>query len=109
MEEEAKKIGSTSVDIQMIQANLKIMEQVAGEFHDEREKLEVEIKSAPRISVWEPAEEPLIPSNTMSRIALTMLAVLASFCCPGLPSPSGIPAPAASTPQPTCRTGFGCP
>jgi len=79
---EAKKIGLTNVDIQMIQTDLRSMDQVAANFTNERERLRVEIKSTPRISVLEPAEEPVVPSNAMSRIALTFLAVMASLCCP---------------------------
>jgi polysaccharide biosynthesis transport protein len=80
--EEAKNIGQTSVDIQMIQAKLRNLDQVLATFVTERERLRVEIKSTPRITVAELAAEPLIPSNTMSRYALTGLAVLVSLCLP---------------------------
>ncbi len=62
-EEEARTIGQTSVDIQMIQSQLRNMDQVLGNLVIERERLEVEIKSTPRIIVSEPAEEPPMPSN----------------------------------------------
>jgi polysaccharide biosynthesis transport protein len=79
---EAKKIGLTNVDIQMIQADLKVMDQVMANFTSERERLRAEIRSTPRIFVLEPAQEPLMPSNTTARMALTCLAILASLCCP---------------------------
>jgi succinoglycan biosynthesis transport protein ExoP len=81
-EEQAKTINQSTVDVQMVQAQLKNSEQVLGSFVNERERLGVDIKSAPRILVSEKAEKPLMPSNTMMRIALTCLAVLASLCLP---------------------------
>jgi uncharacterized protein involved in exopolysaccharide biosynthesis len=78
---DAKKFGQTNVDIQMIQTELKTLEQVAASFTAEREKLRVEITSAPRISILEPAEEPVAPSNLTSRLVLTAIAALAAFCC----------------------------
>ncbi len=81
-EEEARTIGSTSVDIQMTQAKIKNMDQVLSNFIGERERLGVEIKSAPRITMGEVAAEPLMPSNSLARMAMTILAVLASFAVP---------------------------
>ncbi len=81
-EDEAKTIGQTSVDIQMIQAQLRNKEQVLANFINEHDKLGAEIKSPQRIFVTEQAGEPLMPSNTLMRIALTILTVLASFCLP---------------------------
>ena len=83
-EELAKSLSQTSVDIQMIQAQLRNLDQVMANFVNEKEKLGAEIKSTPRIRVQEMAEEPPIPSNTLARYALTALAVIASFCFPVL-------------------------
>ena len=79
---DAEKISVTSVDIQMTQAELRNMDIVVANFANEREKLAVEIHSTPRIAVLEPAEEPLVPSNTMLRLASTCLAIIASLCFP---------------------------
>ncbi len=64
-EELAKSLSQTSVDIQMIQAQLRNLDQVMANFVNEKEKLGAEIKSTPRIRVQEMAEEPPIPSNTL--------------------------------------------
>jgi hypothetical protein len=80
-EDEAKNIGQTSVDIQMIQAKLKTIEQVLANFINEHDKAGAEFKSPQRISVTESALAPLTPSNTLLRIALTGVATLATFCC----------------------------
>jgi polysaccharide biosynthesis transport protein len=79
---EAREIGQQSVDIQMIQAKLRNQDQVLANFVSERERLRVEIKSVPRVMVMESASEPLVPSNTLWRIALACLAALAGFCLP---------------------------
>ncbi len=79
--EEAKNIGETSVDIQMLRSQLRNMEQSLGSLVAEREKLEVAIKSMPRIVVSEPAEEPLVPSNVTLRLVLAAAAMLVTFCC----------------------------
>jgi polysaccharide biosynthesis transport protein len=79
--EEAKTFGQTSVDIQMVQAKLKNLDQVLATFVTERERLGVEIGSAPRIAVAEAACEPLVPSNTLMRVTLTGVAMLVTFCC----------------------------
>jgi capsular exopolysaccharide synthesis family protein len=83
-EELARTLSQTSVDIQMIQSQLRNLEQVLGNFVTEKERLGMEIKSAARIAVQEVAEESPIPSNTIPRYALTVLAVMASFCFPVL-------------------------
>jgi capsular exopolysaccharide synthesis family protein len=84
MTEQAAKIVTSTVDIQMLQADLRFMEQTALNLTSERERLKVEIKSAPRISVWEPAEKPLTPSNTGTRTALTFMAIMMSLGCPAV-------------------------
>jgi capsular exopolysaccharide synthesis family protein len=80
--EEAKNIGQTTVDIQMIQSQLRNMDQVLANLIVEREKLAVEINSTPRIVIQEPAELPLIPSNTTTRFALTCAVAMASLLLP---------------------------
>ena len=78
--EEARNTGQT-VDIQMIHSQLRNMEQSLGSLVAEREKLEVAIKSTPRIAVVEPAELPLTPSNAILRLVLATAAALATFFC----------------------------
>jgi uncharacterized protein involved in exopolysaccharide biosynthesis len=78
---EAKRVGLTNVDIQMLQADLKNMDMVLANLTNERERLRAEIRSSSRIFVLEPAQEPLVPSNLMSRLALVAVAMLVAFCC----------------------------
>ena len=66
----------------MLRENLKQLEAVYSELNNRREKTKVELKSAPRITLFEKAEDPLMPSNGMFRAMLTALAMLAAFCCP---------------------------
>lgn len=77
---QAERSGG-SVDIQMIQGQLRNLDTALARFVTERERLNVEIKSAPRILVLEPAEEPPAPTNLILRLALAAVAALLTFCC----------------------------
>jgi uncharacterized protein involved in exopolysaccharide biosynthesis len=81
LREEAQRIGSTTVDIEMLSTELKQKELVAQELDSEREKMRVDLSSAQRITPEERAERPLLPSNTLLRIVVTALAMLTAFCC----------------------------
>jgi beta-lactamase regulating signal transducer with metallopeptidase domain len=61
--EEAQKFSSTTVDIEMLQSDLKRMELIATELNAERERMRVELSSAPRVTLVEKAEEPDTPSR----------------------------------------------
>jgi polysaccharide biosynthesis transport protein len=82
MTNEAATYGVVSVGMEMLRGEIDHLDAVQKQITGEIEKLKVEINSAPRIIVWEPAEVPLAPSNMMMRIALTVLATLAGLCCP---------------------------
>ncbi len=109
LKDEAENIGQTSVDIQMIQAKLKNLDQVLANFVTERERLRAEIKSTPRITVAEPADyaADAVEHLDADRVDVLWLCWRAS-ACRRLPSPSGTRAPAASIRQPTCRRVFAC-
>jgi len=53
---EVGQVGLTSVDVQMLRADIKNMDNVLAAFTNEREKLRVEIKTVPRVSLLERAE-----------------------------------------------------
>jgi len=78
------KTGIISVDVEMLRAELKNMEQLTANVNTEREKLKIDIRSTPRITLLEPAEEPLVPSNTVLRVVLVVLVCLVGFCCPAV-------------------------
>jgi capsular polysaccharide biosynthesis protein len=78
---QAETFGRTSVGMEMLRAEIEHLDAVQRQITAEIEKLKVEINSAPRISVWEPAEVPLAPSNVISRMVLAAIAMLVAFCC----------------------------
>jgi polysaccharide biosynthesis transport protein len=82
MTEEAGKYGVFSVAMEMLHREIAQMDLMQQQLSSEIEKLKVELDNAPRISVWEPADEPLAPSNLLIRIGASVLAMLASLCLP---------------------------
>ncbi|MCE5269333.1 MAG: P-loop NTPase [Planctomycetaceae bacterium] len=79
----AEKIGTSTVELEMLRSDLKRETLQAADMSNEKEKLKVELRSPPRISQFAEAELPLVPSNATMRIGLTLLSVLAGLCCPG--------------------------
>jgi polysaccharide biosynthesis transport protein len=85
LKEEAAKFGNTTVDIEMLNSDLKQLDVIASQLNAEKEKIRVELSSAPRITlIGGPAEDPRVPSNWLGQIAATVLVVLAVFCCPAV-------------------------
>ena len=84
LKDEASKFGSSTVDIEMLRADLKQSEMVYSSLNNEREKVKVELSSAPRIALMEKAEDPLVPSNRLQRLMMTAMAMLVAFCCPAV-------------------------
>ena len=54
--EEATHFGQESVDIEMVQAELRNMDQVLTNFIAEKERMSVEMRTAPRVTLLERAE-----------------------------------------------------
>jgi capsular exopolysaccharide synthesis family protein len=81
-QKEVEKFGSSTVDIEMMRADIKNVELLLTSIATEREKLRVEIRAASRVVLLNKADVPEIPSNFVSRIALTGFAGLVAFCCP---------------------------
>ncbi len=84
MLEQAREFGKTTVDIEMLRADLMQQEMLSVELASERDKLRVELRATSRITVLGPVEEPLIPSNTIMRVMITLMAVLGGFACPAI-------------------------
>jgi polysaccharide biosynthesis transport protein len=80
--EDAKNYGSSTVDIEMMRAEIRNLEQVLTRLATEREQLQVESRSTPRITPLQRAEVPETTSNDTLRMALTLLATLAGLGCP---------------------------
>jgi capsular exopolysaccharide synthesis family protein len=80
---EAEKIGISSVDVEMMRADIKNLDAVMGQIVTEREKLRVEIRSAPRITApYGKADVPIEPSNRMPLIVMTIMAMFGCACIP---------------------------
>ena len=84
MQKDAEKFGKVSVEVEMLRSELKNLDAVLSDFKSEREKLKVELNATARIVQLEAAEDPLVPSNTLPRIAMMVLGMMAGLCCPAL-------------------------
>jgi capsular exopolysaccharide synthesis family protein len=82
MRKAAEEFGTASLDVEMLKLELKRLEVTCSNFNAEREKLEAEQKSTSRITSLQPAEVPLLPSNTGLRLALTGASTLAAMLLP---------------------------
>jgi len=58
---DAEAVGRTTVDVQMLKADLENVERILREVSDERERLKVELESKPRVTVMAPATAPENP------------------------------------------------
>ena len=79
---EAEAIGGKSIDIEMLRGELKNLEAVLASISEEREKLKVELHSAPRIAVIQPAEVPELEHNRVLRWVLVGMSAMVGFCLP---------------------------
>jgi capsular exopolysaccharide synthesis family protein len=80
---EATKFGNSTVDMEMLLADIKNADYVLNQLASERDKLRVESRSPARIQLLIAASKPEMPSNTNARIALTLVAMLMGLCVPG--------------------------
>lgn len=81
-EDEVKRIGGRSVEIEMMRARVGTLDEVLSGIAKERETLEVENRAASRITPLPPAEKPRTPDNLPLRVTVTVLAMLAGLCVP---------------------------
>ncbi len=79
--EEAERLGTSSIDIEMMRVNITNMERILGEIASEREKLRVEVNTEARVTELIPAREP-VSADANRRIPLAVLSGLFAF---GLP------------------------
>jgi len=79
----ADQFGSSSVDVEMLRADIINRERSLDTIANEREKLKVELRSESRITpLQKKAEIPTGPSNFSIRLALSLLASLLALCLP---------------------------
>jgi Mrp family chromosome partitioning ATPase len=81
---EVEKIGGQSIEIEMDRAKLKNIEEVLASVASERERLRVELMSAPRVNAIGKCEEPKEEYRRGMRLAIIGLAGILGFCMPVL-------------------------
>ncbi len=84
LRKDADRFGSSTVDIEMLRGDIKHIDDMLTGIATEREKLKVESRSTPRVTLLQKAELPDAASNTMTRITMTLFVILAGMCCPAV-------------------------
>ncbi len=83
--EQAKKLaesfGGSSIDVEMMRSEIALLEGLLKSVADEREKLNIEIRNRPRITLIHRADPPAAPDRD-KKLQLTVLAGLAGFFFP---------------------------
>ena len=80
--EEVEEIGQSSVDIEMMRAELDDAVAVLSKITEERDALEVELQAKPRIQIVQAAQEPESYDNPNIKIALSVLVCLIGMVLP---------------------------
>jgi len=78
---EALKLGRSTFDIEMTQSQIQQIERALDGIAEEQQRLDVEIRSTPRINLIQDAQVPKSKDRT-TRLALTILAALVGLCAP---------------------------
>jgi capsular exopolysaccharide synthesis family protein len=81
-QKDAEKFGRSSIDVEVLRAEKTTLEAHLADISSKRDKLNVEVRNASRVSLFAPAELPEVTSNWLPRIALTLLVMLTGLCCP---------------------------
>lgn len=81
--QEAEKGGGSSIDIQMLNAEIALLENLLSRIAQERQSLLLELREDPRISVVQKATVPQSPDKD-KKIQLLVLASLGGLFLPGL-------------------------
>jgi len=82
LEEEARHLGGVYVDVEVARENVRTLQASLRSLKQERDKIEVELQSRPRIELLQRAEPPVVQDGLPVRIALSVLAGLVGL---GLP------------------------
>ena len=80
-EKQAKSVGGSSIELEMMCAEITRLEGLMKAIGDEREKLAVEIRSKPRITVVQKAEPPAVAAGNR-KLEFTALAGSAGLFLP---------------------------
>lgn len=79
--QEAEKFGGRSLDVEMMRAETSILENLLQRIGDERQKLAIELRSRPRITLVQRATAPTLPDQER-RIQLSILATILGMALP---------------------------
>lgn len=80
--QEAERLSTSSIDLEMMRNQIEQLENTLKQIHEERERLRVEQRAAPRVTPLQGAEEPKDEYMPSIRYLLVTLASLAAFCLP---------------------------
>ncbi|MEM9589228.1 MAG: AAA family ATPase, partial [Planctomycetota bacterium] len=78
---EFRDIGSSSIDVEMMRAEIKQLDLVIDSIARQREELNVELRSRPRVTLLQPAEEA-VPSGLIKRLCLSGVGGILAFVLP---------------------------
>ena len=78
---EADELGGSSVEIEMMRAETRHLEEVLDSIGNERERLKVELRSRPRVTLLQAAEKPEAYDRNF-RIAASIFGALAGVLLP---------------------------
>ncbi|MGD0383010.1 MAG: polysaccharide biosynthesis tyrosine autokinase [Thermoguttaceae bacterium] len=78
----AEQFGSSSVDVEMLRADILVKEKSLDIIASERDKLKVELRSPQRITIQGKPAVPVESSNLNLRWAMTIIASLLGLCLP---------------------------
>jgi succinoglycan biosynthesis transport protein ExoP len=78
---EAEQFGVRSLDVEMMRAEARVLENLLQRIGDERQKLAIELRSRPRITLIQRASPPALPDQER-RLQLTVLASLGGMVLP---------------------------
>ncbi len=81
---EVEILGGSSVEIEMMRAEIQHLDLTLTTIGRQRDELRVELRSTPRINLVQTAERPKTEVNRPVRYALTLLAMLTGFCVPAV-------------------------
>lgn len=79
--QEAERFGGRSLDVEMMRAETRVLENLLQRISDERQKLAIELRSRPRITLVQRAFAPTLPDQER-RMQLAILAGLLGMAAP---------------------------
>ncbi len=79
--QEAEKFGGRSLDVEMMWAETRILENLVQRIGDERQKLAIELRSRPRVTLLQRAFAPVLPDQER-RLQLAIFAAVFGMAIP---------------------------